>query len=288
MEPLKDIVVIYHAHCPDGMTSAWSAWKKFGDSASYLPASDRNVPPEGLIKKDIYIVDFCYPAATLKELLNTNNKVVVLDHHISSKDDVRSIPEGIFDIDRSGAGISWDYFNPNEKRPKLVDYIEDGDLFKRLLPNQERFSQRIIATPFTIEAYDELSKRCEDNFEDILKEGDAIELYVNHLFEIVEDDYDMVVFEGITMPAINIALPLTTKSQLLHRLYGRIPPIAMSYRYDKGFWKISLRSDGSVDCAELAKKYGGGGHKGAAGFIVSADFPLPFAKVKEKAHDIPR
>ena len=33
-------------------------------------------------------------------------------------------------------------------------------------------------------------------------------------------------------------------------------------------WRVSLYQDGrpDVDCSVIAKKYGGGGHKGAAGF----------------------
>ena len=278
-EPLKDIVIIYHAHCPDGMAAAWSAWKKFGSTASYLAASHGKPVPSGLVDKEIYIVDFSYSSSILKDLLGMNIKVVILDHHVSAKEDVLSVPEGVFDQNRSGAGISWDYFHSGVPRPRLINYIEDGDLFRMSLPHQDKVSQRVIATPFTFDAYSALVEQCEEDFAGVLKEGGAISLYVDHLFDIIADDYDMVSFEGIIMPAINVALPLTTKSQLLHRLYAKVPPIAMSYRYEKGYWKVSLRSDGSIDCSVLAGKYGGGGHKGAAGFAVSGDLPLPFAKV---------
>ena len=36
-EELKDIVVIYHAHCQDGFGSAYAAYQKFGDTATYIP-----------------------------------------------------------------------------------------------------------------------------------------------------------------------------------------------------------------------------------------------------------
>lgn len=282
MEPLKDIVIIYHNHCPDGMGACWSAWKKFGNKASYIPASgDRNVLSEVLIDKEIYILDYCFSKNILEKLLLENKKVVVLDHHISSKEDVLSIPGSIFDDNRSGSTITWDYFFETKPRPRLIDYLEDGDLKRYILPHQDKITHRIIATPFTIESYDELVEKFENDFENILTEGKAIALYVNSLFKIAEESYEMVLFEGVTMPAINIALPLTTKSQLLDVLYTKVPPIAMSYRYDKGLWKVSLRSDRSIDCSKLAEKYGGGGHTGSAGFVVSADFPLPFVKISD-------
>ncbi len=281
--PLKDIVVMYHAHCPDGMTAAWCAWKKFADTASYIPVSNRNVPPEGLINKELYVLDFCYPASVLKKLLDTNKKILVLDHHITCKEDVLSIPGSFFDNTRSGSGMSWDYFFEGTPRPKLLNYIEIGDLNPHNLPEGEHLSQRIIATPFTVNDYDDLISRYEKEPDVVVNEGKIIDLYVARLFDMALDDYEMVTFEGYTMPAINIALPLTTKSQLLMRMYEQVPPIAMSYRYENGFWKVSLRSDGSVDCEALASKYGGGGHRASAGFIIRNDLPLPFAKhISEK------
>lgn len=281
METLKDVVIIYHDHCPDGMGAAWCSWKKFGNKASYIPSSDRNVPPEGLLDKEIYILDYCYPKEVLAKLLSKNKKVIVLDHHISSRDDALSLDGSVFDNNRSGASITWDYFFETKPRPRLIDYLEDGDLFHFSLPHQDKLTHRIIATPFTIESYNELVEKFENDFENVLIEGKAIELYVNSLFESIGEDYEMVLFEGVVIPAINIALPLTTKSQLLNKIYTKVPPMAMSYRYDKGFWKVSLRSDRSIDCSKLAEKYGGGGHAGSAGFVVSADFPLPFVKISD-------
>lgn len=48
--------------------------------------------------------------------------------------------------------------------------------------------------------------------------------------------------------------------------------ILIGFSYDGDNWNYSLRST-KVDCAVLAMKYGGGGHKGAAGFS-SPDFVL--------------
>ncbi len=53
---------------------------------------------------------------------------------------------------------------------------------------------------------------------------------------------------------------------------------ARFYREELGFettfeadWYVSLRSDGSVDVNELAGRFGGGGHKVAAGLRVRGD-----------------
>ena len=50
----------------------------------------------------------------------------------------------------------------------------------------------------------------------------------------------------------------------------------MPFSFDGDKWTVSLYST-SVDVSEIAKKYGGGGHKGASGFHCKE---LPFMKEK--------
>src|SRR5580698_3860341 len=97
----KDIVVIYHKRCPDGFGAAYAAWKKFGDTAEYLAAGYGDPVPEGLEGKEVYIVDFVYeqPGA-MEEIARIAKKLVVLDHHVSSRALVEAAPEHIFDNDR--------------------------------------------------------------------------------------------------------------------------------------------------------------------------------------------
>ncbi len=53
---------------------------------------------------------------------------------------------------------------------------------------------------------------------------------------------------------------------------------ALFVETENGNWRGSLRSDGSVDVREIAQKFGGGGHKMAAGVNMNG----PFDIVKEK------
>jgi hypothetical protein len=49
--------------------------------------------------------------------------------------------------------------------------------------------------------------------------------------------------------------------------------ILVPYTHDGKQWIVSLYSD-KMDVSEIAKRHGGGGHKGAAGFVCSE---LPFS-----------
>ena len=76
-------------------------------------------------------------------------------------------------------------------------------------------------------------------------------------------------------------------SHLGHALVVKKPPIGIVWSRRHGKILVSLRSNGKVDVAKIAEKYGGGGHKAAAGFSWEVKkflhFPKPlFSKTKRK------
>lgn len=122
-----NILVLYHAKCPDGFTSAWAAYKKFGDAAEYVAVFHGDEPPD-VKGKEVYVLDFAYPLATTLRMIEEAKSFVLLDHHKTAKAALEGTPGCTFDMDRSGAGMSWDYFH-TEPRPLLVDCVEDRDLW---------------------------------------------------------------------------------------------------------------------------------------------------------------
>jgi phosphoesterase RecJ-like protein len=53
-----------------------------------------------------------------------------------------------------------------------------------------------------------------------------------------------------------------------------------------GAWKVSLRSKGDVNVARIAEVFGGGGHKNAAGFRITADLEMAKAALLKEARKI--
>ena len=60
------------------------------------------------------------------------------------------------------------------------------------------------------------------------------------------------------------------------RMISSVRISALLRELSDGEWKVSLRSKGKVNVAEIAEMFGGGGHKNAAGFKIGAD--LEYAK----------
>jgi oligoribonuclease NrnB/cAMP/cGMP phosphodiesterase (DHH superfamily) len=60
-------------------------------------------------------------------------------------------------------------------------------------------------------------------------------------------------------------------SDLCHQMLEEYPdyPIVASWLRGKSSISYSLRSQPDFDCSEIAKLYGGGGHKNSAGFKIA-------------------
>ena len=67
---MERTIILYHGGCPDGFGGAYSAWKKFGDSAEYIALSRGEEPPvETCTGAKLYFIDFSYPKEIMDQLL---------------------------------------------------------------------------------------------------------------------------------------------------------------------------------------------------------------------------
>lgn len=285
-ETSKDIAILYHGGCPDGFGGAYAAWKKFGNSAEYIPLKHGRPVPEGLTGKKLYFVDFCYSKEIMNDLMQRAQSVVVLDHHAGNKDVVESIPEHVFDTARSGATIAWNYFHPDTPTPLMLQYVQDGDLYVFTLPDSRALISYMYAQPFHFEAWDALAAQIEDEHTraDCIARG---EVYAEHFAILVKQMANKactVSFEG--HECLMVGASGLFASDIGNLLCTEKPPIGIVVSLHGDILTVSLRSNASVDVAAIAAKYGGGGHPRASGFNLSWGDPLPWTVLKE--HEDPR
>lgn len=277
---MKKILVIYHADCPDGFGAAWVAWKKFGNKAEYIAVPPRVLPKTSLRRREIYVFDNSYPANTIKKLLNDNKRVVVIDHHASSKTDVESAPEHVFDLKHSGAVLAWHYFFPKKKLPRMLAYVEDHDLWKHKLPKTNEIKAFYGAYGYDFKIWSKLADILETN-DGIKKSAERGEVVLKYKEKLALDAVrkaELVVFHSRkTLAANNPFKSLTS---------GIGHEIAKKYKFGivwyqtKGEIRVSLRSIGNFDVAKLAQRYNdGGGHKNSAGFTIKAKSNFPWRKI---------
>lgn len=260
-------LVIWHGGCPDGWTAAWVCTLKLGECD--LHAGHYGQPPPDVVGRDVYIVDFSYRRADLERMAGEAAMLRVIDHHKTAKADLEGLPFCTFDMERSGAGLTWDELFAGAGRPWLVDYVEDRDLWRHRLPHSEAVMAYVMAQPYTLDDWGRMSKT---SLGTVVELGEAILMKIRAYCQHVGEMARRVQFAGMDVLAVNA--PHVMISDLLHHLCEvQQSETLMSMAVALGWWQrgdgqyqYSLRSVGGVDVSELARARGGGGHAAAAGF----------------------
>lgn len=271
----KGIVIVHHGECKDGFGGAWAAWKKFGEKAHYISYRHGDVPKTDFSGADVYFIDLCYPLPELQLVKKANRRIVIIDHHKSNADKIAFADESLYKMEHSGSVLAWMYFHPKTAIPKLLTFIEDTDLGNWKLPHTKEAFAYISAHPYNFKEWSRLAKTFDNATlrKKAFSEGKLLLAREHGIVEEIAADAEMVEFEGYKCLAANSPMLVTAIGTELAR---RMPPISIVWSKRGGHHRVSLRSVGEVDVAKIAQKYGGGGHKNAAGFTVSAGTQFPW------------
>lgn len=271
-------LIVHHAPCLDGFTAAWIAWKHFEGFCELRGAAytDALPPDDVVVDRDVFVLDFSYSKDVLLRWVDIAKSVTVLDHHATAKDELapmvrtfEQVPHCLhveFDMERSGARMAWDHWHPGETPPKLVQYVEDRDLWRWALPRTKEVSAFVGTFPMVLSEWGSLAYLLEEQFNHCADQGAAV-LRARDLqvARALESKHGLNI-GGFEVPAVNSCL---LQSEIGHELVGEWPFAAVYYRADNGTWRFSLRSTNErEDVSRIAKLYGGGGHRNAAGFSV--------------------
>ncbi|MDX1977340.1 MAG: hypothetical protein SFT94_06670 [Pseudanabaenaceae cyanobacterium bins.68] len=262
---MPNTYVLYHGNCYDGFGSAWAAWCALGDRAQYIPVQYGESPPALPPQAEVIISDFSYPRATLLQMRDRVAKLTLLDHHITAQEDLAGLDFAIFDLNRSGAMLAWQYWHPDQPIPSLVSYIQDRDLWRFDLPYSQEVFAALCSYPMEFEVWDHLE------IDQLIEEGKIILRYQQHMVSLICDQAYFCEIAGYQVPVANAT---TAFADVAHQLCLRHPKAAFAaYYFDRkdGLRQWGLRSVGEFNVAQIAQQMGGGGHRNAAGFIQSLD-----------------
>ncbi|PNU05836.1 DHH family phosphoesterase [Novosphingobium guangzhouense] len=297
----KPDIVIYHDKCMDGFTAAWCCQRRWPE-ADYI-ARNYGMGPglEDARGKHVLIVDFSFPQEMLADMIWRHGvaSIVILDHHKTAEQALepfrfresapgtiapgdipgmlRDLNElngrppiiALFDMDRSGAGMAWDFtFGRDAGRPALIDLVEARDLWRPDRPEAaDHLHLALSSGPKTFERWEAAA----ENTANFIRTGASIAAYRDSLIEEIMDRAWMTEIDGL--PAVTVDCPYLLVSETGHRLLDRYPGAAFAALRVAGQHSVtfSLRSeDEREDVGALASKFGGGGHRNAAGFRVPA------------------
>lgn len=259
---------IHHGNCADGFAAAWVVRKALGEDNVEFFAGVYQTPPPDVAGRDVILVDFSYKRPIMNKMINSAKSVVILDHHLSAMKDLEGLicADIVFDMNRSGARITWDYFFPDQPPPPLLLHIEDRDLWRFDLPFTREIQANVFSYPYDFKVWDTLMGI---DVSVLVIEGAAIERkHFKDIAELVKVCRRELRIGGITVPAAS--LPYTLTSDAGHLMATEHPSKVGVCYWDTPTGRVfSLRStDDGPDVSEIAKQYGGGGHVHAAGFTV--------------------
>lgn len=204
--------------------------------------------------------------------------LLVLDHHKSAQKDLAGLDFCTFDMNRSGARMAFDYFREWARQDdntahiyadaeKLVEYVQDRDLWRWGLPESKEINAAIASERQDFSAWSRLAFRLQHNPHGAVIEGAAILRYERQQVLRIVKTARSVVLAGHEVLCANAPVCQSEVGEALAE--GR--PFGVGwYLDDAGKVRVSLRSRGpeGVDVSEIARLFGGGGHRNAAGFEV--------------------
>lgn len=302
---MKRPLCIYHGNCADGFGAAWVVHKFFSGEVE-LYAGTYQTPPPDPKGRPVIMVDFSYKRDVMLEFAKKSAGVLILDHHKSAAEDLLGDApiinldnyEGIvdwkrvadsfsldamenvagqvyalFDMNRSGAGLAWDFFFPKRPRPRLIDHIQDRDLWRFKIPGTREVQAALFSYPYDVDVWTALIDNTD--LDHLLMEGRAIERkHHKDVAELLKSMTRFMVIDGHRVPVAN--LPYIYTSDAGNAMADGWPFAACYWDTPEGR-VFSLRSkDNGLDVSTIAAKYGGGGHRNAAGFRVTYDEATKF------------
>lgn len=283
MKPL----CLYHANCLDGFAAA-TVVEKSCPSTEFI-AAQYGKPPPAVAGRDVIIVDFSYPRAVLIAMAASAKTILILDHHKTAAEDLaEGLPDNVkvtFDMTRSGCVLAWKHFHPGEPVPLLLQHVQDRDLWHFDLANTRELMAALGSVEQSFDAWDEFGEVFETNPAQLVDQGAAILRYTDGIrTAAIRGGRRTLTIGGHAVPAVN-APPFLASEIGAELSQGQ--PFAATY-FDAAKARIfSLRStDAGLDVSAIAKQYGGGGHRNAAGFSVPFDHPLAYRPVAAHANNV--
>jgi oligoribonuclease NrnB/cAMP/cGMP phosphodiesterase (DHH superfamily) len=252
-----------------------------------LSAAERTIDVEA---REVYIIDFSFDRKVMEWMFEKAKRVVWLDHHKTAFEmwlkgtDFESCGTNrqayetyggknkiVLHPDKSGAYLAWEYFHPGTEVPMLIKHIDDYDRWQFKFDGTKAFNKALWSyAPWSFEQWNNFI------FDHFYTQGEAIlRAHDQNVQSVVKGASRKCFITNEIKPlgwvhglAANCPPHLT--SDVGHELANQSGTFGLCWTLSKEGMKAqcSLRSNGDYDVSAIAKVFGGGGHKNAAGFEV--------------------
>jgi oligoribonuclease NrnB/cAMP/cGMP phosphodiesterase (DHH superfamily) len=273
---------LYHDD-PDGRCAAAVVRRALGSKTTTHALEIGDPIPWGEVEAAdlVVLVDYSLPPEDMERMRRTGAFIWV-DHHKSALETLGEAMAGVpgeRSIDEAACVLSWQTFFAGQPVPAAVALIGDRDIWRMALPDTREFGEGIYHEDMDPGNDDLWGPLLDDEPEPVaeLTERGRL-LYQARLAQIADQveryGFDAT-FEGYRTRVVN------------DRGTGDMGEYIRQQGYELGYCYVEAVRDGElltivtlysdqVDVSQLARKHGGGGHEGAAGFqFKRADRPFP-------------
>jgi len=260
-------------------------------------------------KCQVYILDVAPKAKELVEILKKDNvlHVTIIDHHKTSKELMKELEDitnetskglvdftFIHDMDKSGCVLAQNFFFGSNTEVKALSYIQDRDIWTWKLKNSKEINEYLFTSlklPNPNSSQDKILNEFSTftglvNFLHLHEEKAFLE--GKRILEVTDECIKklsncastgkFVLSDGreykVWYTSTRLYRSEVGSLLLSRKINGEDPAFSVCWHYDiesKNFW-LSFRSDNrKVDVSEIAKFYGGGGHRNAAGATLTIE-----------------
>ncbi len=221
--------------------------------------------------RDVVMVDFSLqPFSDMVRLKSEAKSLVWIDHHKSALADAAECGfgcDGRQDTKAEGCELAWDfYFGMGSRMPRSVQLLGRYDVWDHADPDVLPFQYGARMRDLLPDA-EEWGALLDAGYpiDEVLAAGRVILAYEaqQNAAYVASRGY-VTVFDGHRAIVCNRGL---ANSKLFDSIYDpeKHDLMITFCRLPTGRWTFSLYST-KLDCGSIARRYGGGGHPGAAGF----------------------
>lgn len=221
----------------------------------------------------VYMVDFGLQPFDLMVKLSRMCDLIWIDHHQTALAEAAKRDfnvKGIRQNGKAGCELTWGFCFPLKEMPVAVKYLGRYDVWDKTDSNVDpfQFGMKLEETDPASPIWDRLFVGDEDLIKAIIAKGKLVKHYSDMQNKSYCESYGFEGnFEGHSAVICNKGIGGSNlfdsmwddKKHDLMITFCKLP--------HKDLWTVSLyTTKPNVDCGAIAKKYGGGGHKNAAGF----------------------
>lgn len=266
--------ICFHHNDPDGHASGAIVRYALGREIVLIESDYEKtlIPWEKVQRADrVIVTDFSFPVNDMLRLAE-GREFIWIDHHKSAILEFSEIGRdwgGIRDQSEAACVLTWKYFFPDRPVPLPIMLIGDRDIwrwaeadtgpFNEILYNQDHRADNDTFWKPLLENDQAILKR-------MIEEGTRLrDIKLRNVNRLMEARSFEVRFERYRTLAINTSGNGDIGNYGCSRGYEIVYCYRDEMQPDGLATVVTLFSD-KVDVSVIAKKYGGGGHAGAAGF----------------------